>query len=314
MLVFSDICTINPHDSGIMSGIKEEGEKIWQVLQERLRVKYRLVILNEETFEEKLSFKLTRMNVFVVLGLLSIVLVFITSYIIAFTPLREYIPGYTDVAMQRRIYELQMRSDSIERAMESNQLYLQNLRLVLGDSLSVQKKAKSDTAIKKSYTDIFDKRSPEDSLLRLDYENQSKYNLFYSDAPSEKSSATSRSYTFFTPVKGVISSKFNPLLKHFGIDIVANTDEPIKAVQDGTVIFSGWTVETGNVLAISHPGNIISVYKHNSVLLKKEGSVVRAGETVAIIGESGELSTGPHLHLELWINGSPVNPADYILF
>ncbi|HPT14705.1 MAG TPA: M23 family metallopeptidase [Bacteroidales bacterium] len=295
--------------------VKEEGQKVWQLLLNRLRDKYRLVILNEETFEEKLSFKLNRLNVFVVLGLLSMLLVFITSYIIAFTPLREYIPGYTDVAMQRRIYELQMRSDSIERALHSNELYLQNLRLVLGtDSMAILKNATPDTSSKKSYTDIFDKRSPEDSLLRIDYENQSKYNLFYSDSPSEKSSPAARSYTFFCPVKGVVTSKFNPLLKHFGIDIAANSNEPIKAVQEGTVVFSGWTVETGNVIAISHPGNIVSVYKHNSVLLKKEGSVVRAGETIAIIGESGELSTGPHLHLELWINGNPVNPADYIVF
>jgi murein DD-endopeptidase MepM/ murein hydrolase activator NlpD len=295
--------------------VNEEGQKVWQLLLNRLRDKYRLVILNEETFEEKLSFKLTRLNVFVVLGLLSILLVFITSYIIAFTPLREYIPGYTDVAMQRRIYELQMRSDSIERALHSNELYLQNIRLVLGaDSMAIIRKASPDTTTKKSYTDIFDKRSPEDSLLRLDYENQSKYNLFYSDSPSEKSAPAARSYTFFCPVKGTVTSKFNPLMKHFGIDIVANSNEPIKAVQDGTVVFSGWTVETGNVIAISHPGNIVSVYKHNSVLLKKEGSIVRAGETIAIIGESGELSTGPHLHLELWINGNPVNPADYIVF
>ncbi|HOW31588.1 MAG TPA: M23 family metallopeptidase [Bacteroidales bacterium] len=298
-----------------MSGIKEEGQKIWQLLLNRLRDKYRLVILNEDTFEEKLSFKLTRINVFVVLGLLSILLVFITSYIIAFTSLREYIPGYTDVTMQRRMYELQMRSDSIDRVLLSNQLYLQNIRLVLGaDSMDLQKNAAPDTSAKKSYTDIFDKRSAEDSLLRLDYENQSKYNLFYSDASSEKNTSAARSYTFFTPVKGVVTSKFNPLLKHFGIDIVANRNEAIKAVQGGTVVFSGWTVETGNVIAVSHPGNIISVYKHNSVLLQKEGSVVSAGETIAIIGESGELSTGPHLHLELWMNGSPVNPADYIVF
>lgn len=295
--------------------VKEEGQKVWQLLLNRLRDKYRLVILNEETFEEKLSFRLSRLNVFVVLGLLSMLLVFITSYIIAFTPLREYIPGYTDVAMQRRIYELQMRSDSIQRSLQNNELYLQNLRMVLGaDSTAILKNATPDTTGRKKYTDIFDKKSPEDSLLRVDYENQSKYNLFYSDAASDKSTSNSRNYTFFTPVKGIVSSKYNPLLKHFGIDIVANSNEAIKAVQGGTVIFSGWTVETGNVIIISHPGNIVSVYKHNSVLLKKEGSVVRAGETIAIIGESGELSTGPHLHFELWINGNPVNPSDFIIF
>jgi len=140
-----------------------------------------------------------------------------------------------------------------------------------------------------------------------------KYNLFKSDKSAGKGS-TMRNLTFFTPIKGVVTSEFDPLRKHFGIDVVAARDEGIKSVQDGTVIFSGWTVETGYVIAIQHPGNVISVYKHNSVLLKKEGNIVLAGETVAIIGETGELSTGPHLHLELWINGIPVNPKDYIVF
>ena len=98
------------------------------------------------------------------------------------------------------------------------------------------------------------------------------------------------------------------------MDVVANKDEAIKAIQDGTVVFTGWTVETGYVIALQHPGNIVSVYKHNSVLLKKEGNIVRAGESIAIIGESGELSTGPHLHFEIWINGNPMDPKDYVVF
>ncbi len=293
---------------------KSERTKIWKLLLQRIRDKYRLVILNEETLEERISFKLSRLNVFIAIGLLSILLVFITTYIIAFTPLKEYIPGYTDVTLQRRIYELQLRSDSVAFAMRAQESYLEDLKKVLGSELPDERKMiPVDTSRSNIYHNIKDKRSPEDSLLRTDYDNSNKYNLFKSDKPLRKGSAM-RNLTFFSPIKGMVTSLFDPLRKHFGVDIAAARNEVIKAVQDGTVIFSGWTVETGNVIAIQHPGNVISVYKHNSVLLQKEGNIVHAGEIVAIIGESGELSTGPHLHFELWINGIPVNPQDYIVF
>ncbi len=293
---------------------KSEGTKIWKLLLRRIRDQYRLVIMNEETLEERISFKLSRLNVFVAIGLLSIILVLITTYIIAFTPLKEYIPGYTDVTLQRRIYELQLRSDSVAFAMRSQERYLEDLRKVLGGELRDERElAPVDTAKTRNYRNIGDKRSPEDSILRSEYESANKYKLFKSDKATGKG-ASMRNITFFAPIKGMVTSEFDPLRKHFGIDIVAARDEVIKSVQDGTVIFSGWTVETGNVIAIQHPGNVISIYKHNSVLLKKEGNIVHAGETVAIIGESGEFSTGPHLHLEIWINGIPVNPKDYIVF
>ena len=293
---------------------KTERTKIWKYLLRRIRDKYRLVLLNEETLEERISFKLSRLNVFVAIGLLSIILVFITTYIIAFTPLKEYIPGYTDVTLQRRIYELQLRSDSVAYAMRTQAKYLESLKKVLGGDIPNEREMIAvDTAKSKNYINLKDKRSPEDSILRTEYDNANKYNLFKSDKSAGKGS-TMRNLTFFSPVKGIITSEFDPLRKHFGIDIVAPRDEVIKSVQDGTVIFSSWTVETGYVIAIQHPGNVISIYKHNSVLLKKEGNIVHAGETVAVIGDTGELSTGPHLHLELWINGIPVNPKDYIVF
>ena len=298
-----------------MTGLKDEGKKIKQQFLERLRDKYRLVILNEETFEERFSLRLSRLNVFVVLGVLSIIIVFITSYIIAFTPLREYIPGYADVHLQRNIYELQLKADSIENAFASKDKYIENLKNILGEnSLPEQAEKVQDTARKKNYRAITDKRSKADSLLRSDYENQNKYNLFVDESADKKPNAGVTNLYFFTPIKGVLTSTFDPRQEHYGIDIVAKRNEAIKSVQDGTVIFTGWTVETGYVISIQHPGNIVSVYKHNSVLLKKEGNFVRAGETIAIIGESGELSTGPHLHLELWINGNPANPTDYMSF
>jgi murein DD-endopeptidase MepM/ murein hydrolase activator NlpD len=298
-----------------MSQFRIEGEKIWRLLLQRIRDKYRLVILDEETFEERLSFRLSRLNAFVAIGLLSIILVFITTYIIAFTPLKEYIPGYTDVTMQRRIYELQLRSDSVERALHSNEQYLADLRKVLGgEDLSFKREEALDTSLAKNYKNLSDKRSKQDSLFRSDYENRSKYNLFKSGGNTSSQVTQVRNLFFYSPLKGIVTNEFNPKLAHYGIDIVAGKNEAIKAIQDGMVIFAGWTVETGYVIMLQHPGNIISVYKHNSALLKKEGSTVKAGESVAIIGETGELTSGPHLHLEIWINGNPVNPKDYIVF
>ena len=298
-----------------MTGLKDEGKKIRQRLIERLKDKYRLVILNEETFEERFSLKLSRLNVFVVLGMLSIAIVFITSYIIAFTPMREYIPGYADVHLQRNIYELQLKADSIENAFASKDKYIENLKTILGENtIPEQPQMLQDTTKKKNYRAITDIHSKADSMLRSDYENQNKYNLFVDESADKKPKAGVTNLYFFTPIKGILTSKFDPAQEHYGIDIVAKRNEAIKSVQDGTVIFTGWTVGTGYVVAIQHPGNIVSVYKHNSVLLKKEGNFVRAGEAIAIIGESGELSTGPHLHLELWINGNPVNPTDYMSF
>ncbi len=296
--------------------LKVEGTKIWKLLLRRMRDKYRLVILSEDTLEERLSFKLSRMNVFVAIGVLSIALVILTTYIIAFTPLKEYIPGYTDVTLQRRIYELQLRSDSVAIVLNSKQALLDNIKDVLGGNIPDDRTqlTPEDTAQTSKYRNIKDKRSPEDSLLRQEYDNRSKYNLFKSDKKASPTGSSMRNLTFFSPLKGIVTNKFDPLRRHFGVDLVAARNEAIKSVQDGTVVFTGWTVETGYVIAVQHPGNVISLYKHNSALLKKEGNVVKAGESISIIGETGELSTGPHLHLELWINGIPVNPDDYIVF
>jgi len=156
----------------------------------------------------------------------------------------------------------------------------------------------------------------EDSLLRIQIENQGKYSLYKienNEADSKKRYSLGN-LLFFTPLKGVITSEFNPAERHFGVDVVSKQNEAIKSVLDGTVIFSDWTVETGYVIAIQHTQNLVSVYKHNSALLKKQGELVKAGEAIAIVGESGELKTGPHLHFELWSEGNPLDPKEYITF
>ena len=291
--------------------VEKEKNKTWI---KKLRNKYNLIIRNDETFEEKISIRLTKLNVFLIVSSLIIVLVVLVIYLVAFTSLREYIPGYTDVNLRKQLFELQARADSLEADFERKDLFIHNIKKIIeGEEIVDELPRIIETNI--DYDTIKLYKSVEDSILRAEFENRDIYNLQFDDNAELYSNASSiRGFNFFSPIKGIITNKFNLIEKHYGVDIVAKKNEAIKATLDGTVIFSNWTPETGYVIGIQHKRNIISVYKHNSALLKEEGNFVKAGETVAIIGDSGELTTGPHLHFELWYNGTPVNPEDYISF
>jgi murein DD-endopeptidase MepM/ murein hydrolase activator NlpD len=271
--------------------------------------------MTDDTLEERFTFRLSRMNVFVALGTLAIVLIFLTTVLIAFTPLREYIPGYTNVGLTKRLYQLQLKTDSIEQSLAAKDQFIDNIRNVIdGKDLTEDRPLTGDST--KRYNAVTIKRSVEDSLLRLEVENQNRYNLFRGEAMegSAQKKTPIGSVLFFSPLKGIVTNGFNPAVRHYGVDIVAQQNEAVKSVLDGTVILTNWTLETGYVIAIQHTRNIISLYKHNSAILKKAGDYVRAGEPIAIIGETGELITGPHLHLELWYDGTPVDPKEYISF
>jgi len=246
---------------------------------------------------------------------MTIILIFLTSILIAFTPLREYIPGYTNVGIQKRLYELQIKTDSIEKDLKRKDLFINALKdIINGKDLTSEIPVPENT--RKNYSDIRIRKSAEDSLLRMEIESQNKYNLLRIGS-SERASIQKRiigNILLFTPMKGIITNEFNPNTKHFGVDLVAKKDEAIKAVLDGTVVLSEWTLETGYVIILQHQQNLVSVYKHNSALLKQCGEFVKAGDPIAIIGESGEFTSGPHLHFELWNDGNPVNPKDYITF
>ncbi|MFA4852307.1 MAG: M23 family metallopeptidase [Bacteroidales bacterium] len=281
---------------------------------QKLKSKYRLVIMNDETFEERVSFRLSRMNVFVVAGALIILLIIITTYIIAFTPLREYIPGYGSSESNRNIRELMLKADSLEEDLKNKDLYLFNIKNIIeGKEIAGNLPEKPDSTVT-GYDKITFAKSKEDSILRVEMEKQDQYNIAVTENPTTSSVSSISNFFFFTPLKGMITNNYDPAEEHYGIDIVAAKNEAIKATLDGTVIFAGWTLKTGYTIALQHQENLISVYKHNSALLKKEGDYVKAGEAIAIIGETGELSTGPHLHFELWYDGVSVNPDDYMVF
>lgn len=278
-------------------------------IRRKLLHKYRLVILNESTFEEKISFKLSRLNVFVTGSLFIIGLIGFTTLLIAFTPLREYIPGYSSTKLKRQATELTYKTDSLVSALNYTNKYLDNIRMVLrGDIENNQINRDSlfeQFKIDPSTVDLSPIR--EDSMLRAEVALEDKYNLFEINKEGE-------GLVLFSPVNGTVSQKYDAQNKHYAVDIVAQKDTPVKAVAAGTVIFSEWTTETGYVIIMEHKNGILSVYKHNGSLNKNQGDFVRAGEVIAAVGNTGELTTGPHLHFELWNNGNPENPADYIDF
>lgn len=275
----------------------------------KLLHKYRLVILNEDTFEERFAIKLTRLNVFVLTSLSAIFLVFFTILLIAFTPLREYIPGYSSAKLKKEASILNYKTDSLVQELEVNKRYYASIRKVLtGDVNTVEFNRDSVIEAAKNDIDILQvTTNKEDSLLREKVEKEDKYNLF-------EDSSNQSSFVLFPPVNGTISEGYDIEEKHFAVDVVVATDTPVKSTADGTVIFAEWTVETGYVVIIEHNQELISVYKHNSAITKAQGDLVKAGEVIAMSGSTGELSTGPHLHFELWSKGYPVNPTNFIDF
>lgn len=277
-----------------------------------LRSIFRLVVLNDQTLEEKFSLRLTPMNIIIFGGTFVISLITLTLYLIAFTGLREYIPGYTDVNIRRNLVNVALKTDSLDYKMGAQERYLANLLNVLNDKVDTVKplKASGDGTLYDSIRKL--DKSEEDARLREQMEAGDKYEL--SETPAKTFSSGIGSTAFFTPLKGTITTKFNAIQKHYGIDIVAGPNEVIKSALDGTVVIASFTSETGYVIGVQHGNNLMTLYKHNSALMKSVGDYVKAGEVIAIIGNTGEYSTGPHLHFELWYNGSPVNPLEFISF
>jgi len=286
----------------------EKKENRRKRISKKLLHKYRLVVLNDDTFEERFSFKLNRLNVFVFSAIFALFLIGITTLIIAFTPLREYIPGYSSTALKQKATTLTYTTDSLRQVVALNEQYIASIRRVLtGDVSTVE--FNRDSILEAAKLDISQvdlTPSKADSLLRSQVEREDKYNIFEND--------NTKNFVLFPPVNGTITQDYEPGIKHYAVDVVAAKDAPIKAVANGTVVFAGWTQDTGYVILLDHGNNLLSVYKHNSSLNKEQGDLVTSGEVIAIIGSTGDLSTGPHLHFELWSEGYPLNPTQFIDF
>jgi len=275
-----------------------------------LKQRLRFVVLDEQSFEELSATTLTRFQV--ITRILSVLLLIATlaTLSIAYTPLRELIPGYSPTYLSKDLVHLSIKTDSLLadiKIKEQKQFMLE--RILKGEY--VDDSLFTDSVIIAAIKNSSLSASHEDSLFREAVEREDRFNVL-SEEPEKPT--TIQNIAFYAPIKGMISDKFDIKKEHYGIDVVAPENEAIKASLPGTVILSSWTTETGYTIAIQHENDLISFYKHNSVLLKRIGETVLAGDVIAIIGNSGELSTGPHLHFELWHKGKPINPEHHILF
>ena len=273
----------------------------------KLLTKYRLVLLNDSTYEEKSSFKISRLNVFSILFALMFIIVLITSGILFFTPIREYIPGYSSTSLQKQANLLSYKTDSLRQIVFLNDQYINSLKKVLtGDLETIEYKA--DSVISKDILDLqIIEKSKEDSILRQLVNNEDKYNL-------DNINKNKDFYLLSAPINGAVSQNYSIADDHLAIDISVDIGTPVKAVSNGRVILSEWTTQTGFVLIIDHGNDLISVYKHNSKLLKSQGEIVKQDEIIALSGNSGVLTSGPHLHFELWSEGFSIDPNTLINF
>ena len=280
-----------------------------KIIKKKLFTKNRLVILNEETFEEVFSLRLTLMNVFVVASIGALLIIFITTYIIAFTPLRQYIPGYASTKLKQDAMNLAIQSDSLETIVNENKAYIASIKKVLTGDIEYAKFNK-DSIIAAEKQNI-----NEQELLASEAENEllekvkqeDKYNVFETSKPKV-------SFVLFPPVEGKIIEKYNAKNKHLAVTIALANNTPVKSVATGTIVFAEWTPSSGYVVIIRHQDAILSVYKNVGTLTKKQGDVVKSGEVVGLAGNSINPQASITLHFELWKDGYPIDPTQFINF
>lgn len=287
-----------------MNKKKKRNKAFWK----DIKFKYKLTITNENTLEDVVDLHVSKLNGLSVLLCVAIVLFLIAALIIAFTPLRNYLPGYMNSEIRAQVVENVLRADSLQQAVERQNLYILNIQDILAGRIKADTVSSIDSLTLLRQDSLME-RTQRETDFRKQYEETEKYNLTSITARPEADGLI-----FYRPSRGMISTPFSIEQKHFGADIAANPGESILAVLDGTVVLSTYTAETGYLIAVQHNREFLSVYKNCGSLLKQEGESVKGGEAIAVAGNSGQQTLGPHLHFELWHKGKAVNPELYIVF
>ena len=284
--------------------MKNKRKAFWK----NIKFKHKLTIINENTLEEIVGIHVSKLNGLSVLLSAVTVIFLIASLIIAFTPLRNYLPGYMNTEVREQVVMNALRADSLQQMLERQRMYVMNIQDIIGGVVKVDSVHSIDSLTMVRSEELMERTQAEDDF-RKQYEESERYNLTTIDnAPAVTG------LIFFRPTRGMVSSSFDANKKHFGIDIAATPNESVLATLDGTVILATYTADTGYVIQVQHNQNLVTVYKHCGSLLKKVGDTVKAGEAIALVGNTGEKTTGPHLHFEIWNKGRALDPSKYIVF
>jgi murein DD-endopeptidase MepM/ murein hydrolase activator NlpD len=283
-----------------------------KTLSNWLTSRYQLIIRNEENFAEKTSMGFTYSKV-ILFSIIIFTVIFVVSLFLSRTLLAKWFdPRHAQIEMNKELVELKEQFDSLAVEVDRKDQFILNFQRVLsGDTSDFKDPAEIIPGENKPLAKATEmKLAPADSQFRKEFE---KSDLSLITLTSVKYRELQETF-FFSPITGFVSDHFDIKKGHYGVDIVAKTNEAVKNVADGTILFASWTQDSGYVIMIQHRGNLISVYKHNAELLKKVGTFVNAGEIISIVGNSGEMTDGPHLHFELWYNGNPLNPEEFVTF
>ena len=284
--------------------MKNKRKAFWK----NFKFKYKLTITNENTLEEIVGIHVSKLNGVSVLLSAVTVIFLIASLIIVFTPLRNYLPGYMNTEIREQVVNNALRADSLQLLLERQRMYIMNIQDIISGNIKVDSVHTIDSLTETRTEELMERTQAEEEF-RKQYEETERYNLTTID-----NAQAITGLIFFRPTRGMVSSGFDANQKHFGIDIAASPNESVLATLDGTVILATYTADTGYVIQVQHSQNLISVYKHCGSLLKKVGDSVKAGEAIALVGNTGEKTTGPHLHFEIWNRGRALDPSKYIVF
>ena len=287
---------------------KKEKQRL-KAFWNRVRFKYKLMFINEDTLEEVWTFRLSQLSAFTMMLVFVFVLMSITALIIIKTPIRNYLPGYLDVEIRKEIVQNALRADSLERMMDIQRLYLSNVARIITGDVPLDSIRRIDSLARLDADYNIPRGEAEQTFIKQ-FEEEEKYSL----TVLNPNPAFSEQAFFYKPVSGIVSSPYQTNIRHYGVDIAASSSESVLATLDGTVVYAGFDPNFGNVIQLQHKNGLVSIYKHNEALLKDVGDKVVAGEAIALVGNTGALSTGTHLHFELWYKGMPINPEEYIAF
>jgi murein DD-endopeptidase MepM/ murein hydrolase activator NlpD len=276
--------------------------------QKKEKSKYKIVFYDEKSLKEIDSWVVKFPDVLGYIGMFLAVVIFIACLVLIYTPLNRLLPRIEDKKYRAELISSALKLDSIKNVLEERNVYFVSIRNIIEGNLDSEVYSR-DTLTKREKTNFA--KSKHDSIMRTLIELEEQQTLA---AINNENRESDKTLSFFVPVKGMVSAAFNANSGHFGVDIAAKEQTPIFSTLPGTVLLATWTSETGYVIQIQHTDNFVSIYKHNSTLLKKVGDKVAAGEPIAVVGNTGELTSGTHLHFELWHNGVAVNPENYIVF